>query len=320
MLQPLHLRPRPALVLAVALFSLAGTRLRADSYPRQPGLDVLHYVFELTLRDDQDVLEGVARVRVRALQDLREVALDLASESSGKGMKVGGVEAAGRPVRFTHTGDRLVATFEAPLATGAEETLIVRYSGVPASGFHFGPNKFGERVFSSDSWPDKARQWIPTVDHPYDKATGELVVTAPAAYQVVANGRLVEEEDLPEGRRRTRWRQGCRSPRGSLPWPRRGSRCTTRAKPPGCPFRAGCFPETGRWSCPPSKGRPGSPRSSSHRASAVPLREAGQHPGRGFQGRHRARLGDLLRRETVATRPIASLVAHEVAHQWWAIP
>ena len=33
-------------------------------------------------------------------------------------------------------------------------------------------------------------------------------MTAPAAYQVVANGLLVDEEDLPEGRRRTRWRQG----------------------------------------------------------------------------------------------------------------
>jgi aminopeptidase N len=32
-------------------------------------------------------------------------------------------------------------------------------------------------------------------------------VTAPAHYQVVSNGLLVEETDLPEGRRRTHWRQ-----------------------------------------------------------------------------------------------------------------
>ena len=170
---PLHVgRGRARLaILALGLVSLAGTRLRADTYPRQPGLDVLHYVFELTLRDDRDVLEGVARVRVRALQELREVTLDLASESSGKGMKVSGVEADGRPARYAHAGDRLVVTLEAPLAAGAEETLVVQYSGVPADGFHFGPNKFGERVFSAT--PGRTRRasgsppWtIPTTRRP----------------------------------------------------------------------------------------------------------------------------------------------------------
>ena len=45
------------------------------------------------------------------------------------------------------------------------------------------------------------------IDHPYDKATSEFAVTAPAQYQVVSNGRLVEETDLRDGRRTTRWRQ-----------------------------------------------------------------------------------------------------------------
>jgi aminopeptidase N len=45
------------------------------------------------------------------------------------------------------------------------------------------------------------------IDHPYDKATGEFIVTAPAHYQVVANGLLIEELDLPNGERRTHWKQ-----------------------------------------------------------------------------------------------------------------
>ena len=43
--------------------------------------------------------------------------------------------------------------------------------------------------------------------HPYDKATGELIVTAPAHYQIVANGLLVEEVHLPGNERRTHWKQ-----------------------------------------------------------------------------------------------------------------
>ena len=68
-------------------------------------------------------------------------------------------------------------------------------------------NIHGERTAFSENWPDNARQWLPMIDHPYDKATGEFVVTAPAQYQVVANGLLVEETDLPGGARRTHWKQ-----------------------------------------------------------------------------------------------------------------
>ena len=45
------------------------------------------------------------------------------------------------------------------------------------------------------------------IDHPYDKATSEFIVTAPIHYQVVANGLLQEETDLEDGHRRTHWKQ-----------------------------------------------------------------------------------------------------------------
>jgi aminopeptidase N len=59
----------------------------------------------------------------------------------------------------------------------------------------------------SEGWPNRARHWLPMIDHPYDKATGEMVITAPSRWQVVSNGVLVEETDLPGDRRRTHWRQ-----------------------------------------------------------------------------------------------------------------
>jgi aminopeptidase N len=45
------------------------------------------------------------------------------------------------------------------------------------------------------------------IDHPYDKATSEFIVTAPAVYQVVSNGLLQEERDLGDGRRLTHWKE-----------------------------------------------------------------------------------------------------------------
>ena len=68
-------------------------------------------------------------------------------------------------------------------------------------------NKYGEWSTFSENWPNRAREWLPMIDHPYDKATSEFIVTAPAKYQVVANGLLQETRDLGDGRRLTHWKQ-----------------------------------------------------------------------------------------------------------------
>lgn len=194
------------LCLLVAL--AAATRLSADTYPRQP-LDVEHYRFALTLSDATDRLEGDATVRARLLAaGLTRVALDLATPSTarpGAGMTVSEVMLNGASARFTHDADRLVVTLPAPSTNGQRLDIRIRYAGLPASGLQIKPNKHGDRTFFSDNWPDKARQWLPTIDHISDKATMEMVVTAPAHYQVISNGRRVEETDLAGNLRRTTW-------------------------------------------------------------------------------------------------------------------
>jgi aminopeptidase N len=69
------------------------------------------------------------------------------------------------------------------------------------------PTKFGDRSFMCENWPNNARHWLPTVDHPYDKATSEFIVTAPAHYKVVSNGLLLEESLIDKENKRTHWKQ-----------------------------------------------------------------------------------------------------------------
>jgi len=40
----------------------------ADTYPRQAGIDALHYVFRLTLSDDTDEIVGEATVGLRFIK------------------------------------------------------------------------------------------------------------------------------------------------------------------------------------------------------------------------------------------------------------
>lgn len=198
---------RAPVVLAALLTALPPGQAAGDPYPRQPGVDVVHYLFRLGFTDDSDRITGNATVTLRLAEGLGEVWLDLASASAARGMTISGVSIGGHPAPFAHADDRLRVSLPSRPRAGQDIQVVVEYGGVPADGLRFISNIHGERTVFSENWPDRARQWLPTVDHPYDKATGEFIVTAPAHYQVVANGILVEELDLPSGMRRTHWKQ-----------------------------------------------------------------------------------------------------------------
>ncbi len=205
------------IVFATVIAAAAVSSAAADSYPRQTGIDAIHYQFRLTLSDDSDAIAGEATITVKFLADkLGDIQLDLTSISGGKGMSVTSVRrgaAADTPgpasdaLIHTHEKNRLRLVLPTASRAGQEFTFTVRYRGVPAAGLLHGQNIHGERTIFANNWPNEIRNWLPMIDHPYDKATGELIVTAPHHYQVVSNGTLVEEIDLPKGLRRTHWKQ-----------------------------------------------------------------------------------------------------------------
>ena len=190
--------------------ALATSTADADTYPKNHGIDVEHYAFTLELQDLTDRIAASAAIDVRFTRD-GETALrfDLVGRvvGTGKGMVVESVMANGARLAHAHRDNVLTITLPRPSTRGQRLRVDVAYAGEPASGLKIANNKHGDRTFFSDNWPDRARHWLPTVDHPYDKATAEMIVTAPSHYQVVSNGLLAEQTDLPGGRRRTHWRQ-----------------------------------------------------------------------------------------------------------------
>ena len=53
------------------------------------------------------------------------------------------------------------------------ETLSVdiRYHGIPDDGLIINKNVHGDPTIFVDNWPNRTRFWLPSVDHPSDKAT-----------------------------------------------------------------------------------------------------------------------------------------------------
>jgi aminopeptidase N len=176
--------------------------------PRLGQIDLQHYIFELALSDTTDVIEGQAYVQLKYKQQLEELALDLvAPRPDGSGMKVSQVLENGQPVPFRQTAEQLLIRPQAAFFQDSLYTYELHYRGRPADGLVISANKYNERTFFGDNWPNRAHHWLPCVDHPSDKASVEFIVTAPDHYQVVANGVLVEELNLDESTKLTHWRE-----------------------------------------------------------------------------------------------------------------
>jgi aminopeptidase N len=305
-------------ILLLVVLSICTSLLRADTYPRQPSVDALHYIFRLTLSDDSDELVGETTIDLRFNQDgLTEVALDLAS-ANGKGMTVAEVTSGGAPIQYTHQADRLRLTLTFALKAGERRQFIVRYRGTPAKGLRMLKNKFGERVFFSENWPNNARQWLPMIDHPCYKATSEFIITAPVKYQVVANGLLREETDLGDGRRLTHWKQSVpiASWLNALGVAQFAVHHAGLVK--GVPLQTWVYHQeraTGpAWFEPTARQ---ALEFFSERIGPYSYEKLANVEAAGFGGGTEHASAIFYGENSILTRPRTGLIAHEIAHQWF---
>ncbi len=187
---------------ALLLLSLTPrTGLASDGYPRLDDVDILHYRIQLDIGETGKAIRGEATILAEMLASGREVLpLDLVA------LTVEQVTVDGTRADFEHRDGRLRITLGDGHAEGDTVTVAVIYYGEPVDGLFIQNNKFGDRSVFADNWPNRARHWFPGVDHPYDKATVEFIVTAPATYDVVANGRLLETATVSPERKRTHWK------------------------------------------------------------------------------------------------------------------
>ncbi len=200
------------LLMLITAVSRAAT---VDDYPRNPDIDIRHYLFQFTLTDESDVITGAALITVQfRTAGVTGFTLDLIGKSGSvnragdeTGMVVKSIfrEEGKISLKYEHADDRLQIHLSEPSKADESRVFQVNYTGIPADGLIISQNKYEERTFFGDNWPNRARHWLPSIDHPYDKASCEFIVIAPDAYQVVANGRLIEETDLEESTRLTHW-------------------------------------------------------------------------------------------------------------------
>ncbi|MEO9892114.1 M1 family metallopeptidase [Aurantibacter sp.] len=176
-----------------------------DTYQRNSSADVQGYVFSLLLNDENNVINGEAEISVLFNDDINDFSLDLVSKSDAYGMQVTDVFEDSLKANYSYEGNKLKIT---PNNSAAKERKYkVRYYGIPERGLVIDTTKFGQRSFFGDNWPNLARHWLPSVDHPSDKATIEFRITAPEHYDVVATGEKIEESNLQNGFKLTTYKE-----------------------------------------------------------------------------------------------------------------
>ncbi|NQU87577.1 MAG: hypothetical protein HQ541_17625 [Mariniphaga sp.] len=161
------------------------------------------------VNDSTDIILGNATILISFKKETDEFYLDfdIKTDSSERGMQVNELLFDGVPIKFISKENRLIIHPKQKIISGEFHEIKISYHGIPNDGLIISKNKFGDRTFFADNWPDRAQYWIPTVDHPSDKATVEFLVTAPEHYQVVSNGIKIEESNLNNGYKFTYWKE-----------------------------------------------------------------------------------------------------------------
>jgi aminopeptidase N len=178
------------LTLAAASFAQAPYNEKA-TYARSRDFDLQHLKLDLSFDLDARKIMGTAMLRMSPLAgDLRELTLD-----SGA-LNIESVTVGGRKLEFHSAGEQLIVTLDKQYAAGAPVDFVIRYNAQPKRGLFF--------VFPDKYHPDRPKQiwangdtaggnnrfWFPCYDFPNDKTTTEMSVTVPAGWQVLSNGKL----------------------------------------------------------------------------------------------------------------------------------
>ena len=107
--------------------------------------------------------------------------------------------------------NKLIVTLASPAQAGAKLDVTIRYDAKPTKGLYF--------ILPNKNYPDRPTQiwtqgesedthyYLPTYDYPNDRLTTETILTVPASWITVANGKLIGVTNASNGMKTWTWRE-----------------------------------------------------------------------------------------------------------------
>jgi aminopeptidase N len=203
-----RIRPVCRQVLGLAALLLCSVFfLRADEpYARSREYDLQHS--KVALRFDLEQKKVIGDV-THTVSPLRE-GLDKVSFDS-VGLQIQSVKVNKSEAKFETTDKKLIVNLPKAGKIGEKYEIEIKYEGKPSKGIYFIlPDKnypnWPKQVWTQGESED-TRYYLPTYDYPNDRLTTETVLTVPAEWLTVSNGKLIGTTDAGGGMRTWTWRE-----------------------------------------------------------------------------------------------------------------
>lgn len=180
---------------------------RADEpYARSRDYDLQHSKVALRFDLEQKKVIGDVTHTVSPFRN----GLDKISFDS-VGLQIESVKVNKADTKFRTTDTKLVVDLAKPAKQGDKLDIEIKYEGKPTKGLYFilpdkdYPNR-PKQVWTQGESED-TRYYLPTYDYPNDRLTTETILTVPAEWLTVANGKLVSTTDAGNGMKTWTWRE-----------------------------------------------------------------------------------------------------------------
>ncbi len=178
-----------------------------SSVTAEDRIDVTYYLIKLRITTSPAYLQGDVLMKATSvINGLSSITLDLMNPLSIDSVLVGGSK-----VVFSQSSSSFDVTLDRAYNQGELFSVEVFYQGVPGS------SGFGSFEFSSHSsvpwvWslsePYGAKDWWPCKDHPHDKAdSSDMIVTVDSSFRVGSNGILVSAVNNLDGTATFHWQE-----------------------------------------------------------------------------------------------------------------
>jgi len=202
-----RLRATILALATLAVMALAATRLRGDEpYARNRDYDLQHS--KIALRFDVDQKKVLGDV-THSLAILRDGAAKIEFDSVN--LSIASVTVNNAPAKFATTASKLIVPLPAEAHSGQKFDVEIRYEAKPAKGMYFilpdkdYPNR-PKQIWTQGESED-TRYYLPTYDYPNDRLTTETILTVPASWITVANGKLVSVTKNANDMKTWTWRE-----------------------------------------------------------------------------------------------------------------
>jgi len=202
-----HVRFRiTCFALVMALASLGQSTFADEPYARSRDYDLQHS--KIVLRFDISQKQVIGDV-THSVAILRDNTARISFDSVG--LNIHSVTVNHAPAKFETTDAKLNVFLPAAAKMGQRFEIEIKYDGKPSKGAYFilpdaAYPKRPTQIFTQGESED-TRFYLPTYDYPNDRMTTETVLTVPAAWTTVANGKLISVTDADQGMKTWTWKE-----------------------------------------------------------------------------------------------------------------